>query len=111
MAGKLTTHALDTAAGRPAAGMAVSLTRAGVVLAEARLDAQGRAALLEGGLVPGDYTIGFAVADYHRGEGVALAEPPFLDVVTITFGVSDPDAHYHVPLLVSPYAYSTYRGS
>ena len=110
MAGKLTTHALDTVAGRPAAGMAVQLRRAGAVLAETRLDDQGRAVLLEGGLAPGAYEIGFAVADYHRDQGVALTDPPFLDTVTIAFGVSDTHAHYHVPLLVSPYAYSTYRG-
>jgi 5-hydroxyisourate hydrolase len=81
------------------------------VLAETQLDAQGRAVLVENGLVPGAYELVFAVADYHRGQGVALTDPPFLDAVTIAFGVSDADAHYHVPLLVSPYGYSTYRGS
>jgi len=111
MAGKLTTHALDTAAGVAAAGMAVSLRRGGVVLAATTLDANGRAVLLDTGLEPGAYDLVFAVADYHRGQGLAVTDPPFLGEVTITFGVADPDAHYHVPLLVSPYGYSTYRGS
>jgi len=110
MAGKLTTHALDTAAGIAAAGMAVTVRRDGVVLTRTALDAGGRAVLLEAGLEPGAYDLVFAVAAYHRARGVALADPPFLDEVTVRFGVSDPDAHYHVPLLVSPYSYATYRG-
>ncbi|HEY0598387.1 hydroxyisourate hydrolase, partial [Sphingopyxis sp.] len=64
-----------------------------------------------GSLAPGRYTLAFSVAAYFRGIGVVLAEPPFLDIVTIDFGISGDGGHYHVPLLVSPYGYSTYRGS
>jgi len=117
--GKLTTHVLDTAQGRPAAGMRVSLLRlaadgAVTPLQSLRLNADGRAAapLLEGdALQRGRYRLVFEVADYFRGCGVALPEPPFLDSVPIEFGVADPGAHYHVPLLVSPWSCSTYRGS
>ena len=78
------------------------------------LDADGRAPgpLLEGvALRVGRYRLVFEVAAYFRAKGVALAEPPFLDRVPIEFAIADAAAHYHVPLLVSPYAYSTYRGS
>ena len=116
--GKLTTHVLDTAHGCPAAGMGVALYRieAGVPvhLLQIHLDADGRAAtpLLEGAsFVPGRYRLVFEVAAYFRSHGVVLAEPPFLEAVPLDFGVADADAHYHVPLLASPYAYSTYRGS
>ncbi|HEU4460682.1 MAG TPA: hydroxyisourate hydrolase [Methylibium sp.] len=120
--GKLTTHVLDTMNGRPAAGMAVGLWRlpdapAGVAahrLAELRLNADGRAdaPLLEGAAMqPGRYRLVFAVAAYFRSIGVALPEPAFLEDVPLDFGLADPDAHYHVPLLASPWAYSTYRGS
>ena len=67
--------------------------------------------LIEGELAPGRYRIAFGVADYFRTRGVTLPEPPFLDEVTIDFGIAEGGGHYHVPLLVSPYAYSTYRGS
>jgi 5-hydroxyisourate hydrolase len=112
----LTTHILDTAAGRPAANVAVKVsTRCdGVVslLSETLTDADGRARLVEGeALVVGGYRLEFAVADYFKTTGAAVSEPPFLDVVTIDFAVSDTAQHYHVPLLVSPFAYSTYRGS
>jgi 5-hydroxyisourate hydrolase len=63
------------------------------------------------GLARGAYEIVFAAAAYHRAAGVALTDPPFLDQVVVAFGVSDPEGHYHVPLLLSPYSYSTYRGS
>jgi len=113
--GKLTTHVLDTSHGRPGAGMAVRLLDgAGAVLCDTRTNADGRcdAPLLEGeALRVGSYTLMFAVGDYFRATGLNLPEPAFLDVVPITFSVADPTAHYHVPLLVSPYAYSTYRGS
>ncbi len=113
--GQLTTHVLDTAHGQPAAGMAYCLLdAAGTVLREGRTNADGRCdgPLLAGeALVPGRYALRFAVAAYFRAQGVSLPEPPFLDEVTLAFGVADASAHYHVPLLVSPWSYSTYRGS
>ena len=114
--GRITTHVLDTAAGKPAAGLRIVLTRldgtpeaiaTGVTNADGRLDRP----LLEGAaFAKGTYEIVFHVGDYFRAAGVALPSPPFLDVVPLRFGVAE-DAHYHVPLLVSPFAYSTYRGS
>ena len=114
--GRLTTHILDTAHGRPAAGVLIELRRdpANGPIATARSNADGRCdkALLEGpALLAGEYELLFHVGDYYRGLGVALADPPFLDRVSIRFGVASPDQHYHVPLLVSPWSYSTYRGS
>jgi len=111
--GRLTTHVLDTAHGCPGADIALRLSGHGQSV-EARTDANGRweaPALPGAGLPPGRYVLSFAVADYFRGRGVKLSEPPFLDVIEIAFGVADGDAHYHVPLLVSPFSYSTYRGS
>jgi len=112
--GRITTHVLDTAAGKPAAGLKVVLrNHAGAVIAEAVTNADGRVdkPLLDGAAFKaGVYEITFHVGDYFRAAGVKLAEPPFLDVVPLRFGVAE-DAHYHVPLLVSPFAYSTYRGS
>jgi hydroxyisourate hydrolase len=104
----LTTHVLDIARGRPAAGVAIELARDGAVIARAVTNADGRtdAPLLET-LEAGVYELRFAVGDYFGPGG----EPPFLDVVPVRFGVSDPAAHHHVPLLVAPWAYSTYRGS
>lgn len=116
--GKLTTHVLDTAHGRPGAGIALALFRiAGTrrePIGHALTNADGRcdAPLLEGAaLTAGVYELDFAVGDYFAGQGLALPQPRFLDLVTLRFGVADPAAHYHVPLLVSPYGYSTYRGS
>ena len=112
--GQLSTHVLDTAQGRPAAGMAVSLWRDGQCLRQLRLNADGRsdAPLLGAAQMQvGRWQLRFEVADYFRAQGVALPEPPFLDVVQLDFGISDADARYHVPLLVSPWSYSTYRGS
>ena len=116
--GKLTTHVLDTANGCPAAGMAVALYRidpAGSVLVKTIvLNHDGRAdsPLLEGAqFVPGRYRLVFGVAAYFRGRGTVLADPPFLDEVPLDFGLATVGQHYHVPLLASPYAYSTYRGS
>ncbi len=116
--GKLTTHALDTANGCPAAGMRVTLFRidpAGPALLKTLvLNADGRAdgPLLEGAeLRAGLYRLDFAAGAYFAARGTALDDPPFLDRVPLDFGIASPDQHYHVPLLVSPWAYSTYRGS
>lgn len=114
--GRITTHVLDTAAGRPAAGLKIILTRldgAAKVLTETVTNADGRCdkPLLEGSaFANGHYEIVFHVGDYFRRMGGKLPDPLFLDVVPIRFGVSE-DAHYHVPLLVSPFSFSTYRGS
>ena len=116
--GKLTTHVLDTAHGRAGAGMRVRLSRiednvriehvAFVTNADGRCDAP----LLEGdALLPGIYELDFAVGDYFADLGVDLPTPRFLDIVTLRVGISDAAAHYHVPLLCSPWSYSTYRGS
>ncbi|MFN8829945.1 MAG: hydroxyisourate hydrolase [Labrys sp. (in: a-proteobacteria)] len=115
MAGRLTTHVLDTAAGRPAANMRILLRRAGdeTVIVDCRTNADGRVdkPLLDGGaFVHGTFELTFFVADYFRDRGVSLPATAFLDQVPIRFGISE-QAHYHVPLLVSPYGYSTYRGS
>jgi 5-hydroxyisourate hydrolase len=116
--GHLSTHVLDTAHGCPAAGMAVTLQRivAGVptTLKQITLNADGRAdgpLLAADQMAPGHYRLLFATAPYFRARGVALPEPPFIDVVQLDFGIADAGAAYHVPLLVSPYSYSTYRGS
>jgi len=104
--GKLTTHVLDTMNGCPAAGMAVSLYRleagGAVALKQIRLNDDGRA---------DQQRLVFSVSPYFRGRGVALPEPPFLDEVPLDFGIADASLHYHVPLLASPWSYSTYRGS
>jgi len=116
--GRLTTHVLDTMAGRPADGIAVGLRRldgtAATTLVETATNADGRVAapLLDGDdMREGSYELLFQVADYFRGQGLQLPTPPFLDVVSIRFGIAERTAHYHVPLLISPYGYSTYRGS
>lgn len=107
----LSTHVLDLAHGCPAAGVAVRLTHGDAPLAASVTDADGRCPSLKGmALAAGRYAISFAVADYFRGRGVTLPDPPFLDVITIDFGIAG-DGHYHVPLLVSPFGFSTYRGS
>jgi 5-hydroxyisourate hydrolase len=107
----LSTHVLDTAHGHPAAGVALTLSTAGgAVLFAGTTNADGRCPGLPE-LAPGSYRLGFAVAAYFRSLGVQLPQPPFLDVVTIDFGMADTAGHYHVPLLVSPFSYSTYRGS
>jgi 5-hydroxyisourate hydrolase len=112
---KLTTHVLDTAHGRPAAGMALRLRRLDdeVELLTAVTNDDGRVdgPLLEGPHIkPATYELIFSVGDYFRGLGVNLSVPAFLDEVPIRFGIAD-QSHYHVPLLVSPYSFSTYRGS
>jgi 5-hydroxyisourate hydrolase len=122
--GKLTTHILDTSAGKPAANVRIEIFEIvesdggaplrGRRLAAAVTNADGRcdAPLLEGDAFRlGHYELAFAIGDYFAQTGAALPEPKFFDIVPIRFGISDAGAHYHVPLLVSPYGYSTYRGS
>jgi 5-hydroxyisourate hydrolase len=115
--GRLTTHVLDTATGRPAAGLAVTLRAAGkhgAPLASRETNADGRcdSPLLEGdAMAAGTYDLIFEAGAYFDRLGIDLPEPKFLDQVVIRFGIADPDAHYHVPLLISPFGYSTYRGS
>ncbi len=117
--GKLTTHVLDTMHGSPAAGMAVRLYRLDAsgnpqLLQSLTLNADGRAPapLLEGeAFQPGRYRLVFAAAAYFKSRAVALPEPAFLDEVPLDFGIADAGSHYHVPLLLSPWSYSTYRGS
>ena len=115
----LSTHVLDTAHGCPAAGMQVTLQRtaapdAAQTIKKLTLNADGRAdgPLLDTPqLAPGRYRLLFEVAPYFRSRGVVLPDPPFIDTVQIDFGIADATSHYHVPLLVSPWSYSTYRGS
>ncbi len=117
--GRLSTHVLDTASGRPAAGVPVSLHRIGrngnsVEVAALHTNADGRTdqpLMLGAALEPGAYELRFAVAAYFARSGAVLPSPPFLDVIPIRFAIADPNGHYHVPLLVSPWSYSTYRGS
>jgi 5-hydroxyisourate hydrolase len=115
--GRLTTHVLDTATGKPAAGLAIELYRIDKQeerVTAARTNADGRidGPLVEGAaFVPGVYELRFHAGDYLRAAGARLPDPAFLDVVPIRFGVADAAAHYHVPLLLSPYGYATYRGS
>ena len=115
--GKLSTHVLDTAHGRPGAGVKVelygidscgrTLIKTDVTNSDGRTDAP----LIErGSLEQGTYELTFHVADYFKGF-VAAADPPFLDVVTLRFTVGDTSGHYHVPLVMTPWSYSTYRGS
>jgi len=107
----LSTHVLDTAHGKPAAGVTLVLTGGdGTELFNGVTNEDGRCAGLPR-CEPGRYRFVFAVADYFRAQGVVLPDPPFLDVVSIDFGIAETGGHYHVPLLVSPYSYSTYRGS
>jgi 5-hydroxyisourate hydrolase len=115
----LSTHVLDTAHGCPAAGMAVKLyetTASQATLIKAfTLNADGRnpdgLLLTADELKAGTYRLVFDVAAYFKARGVALPEPNFLNQVNLDFGVASPEQHYHVPLLVSPWSYSTYRGS
>lgn len=114
---KLTTHVLDTANGLPAKKMTIRLARvegnARVQLLETETNNDGRCdqPLLAGeAMIAGSYELEFEVADYFK-EMSKSAEFPFLDCVVIRFGITDPQSHYHVPLLVSPFGYSTYRGS
>ena len=116
--GKLTTHVLDTANGRPAAGIRIELFRLDdngrdrLITTETNSDGRCDEPLLTGAnFGPGFYELIFHVAEYFRDAGTALPSPAFLDAVPIRFGVAASGEHYHVPLLISPYGYSTYRGS
>jgi len=116
--GRLTTHVLDTANGCPGEGIHIKLYALKpdgmTLLKEAVTNDDGRvdAPLLEeGDFAKGEYLLEFAAGDYFRARGTGLSDPAFLDVVPIRFGVADAGAHYHVPLLISPFGYSTYRGS
>jgi 5-hydroxyisourate hydrolase len=115
----LTTHVLDTASGKPAEGLKIELFHiegdVRHLLKVMSTNADGR---VDGGPIlagetfkAGTYELMFHAGDYLRGEGTALPHPAFLDLVPIRFGIADEAAHYHVPLLISPYGYSTYRGS
>lgn len=115
---KLSTHVLDTMNGRPAKGMRVEFFRMGEgrpePLGDYQTDADGRTGgqLMDAASFrTGRYELRFHVAAYFRALGVELPEPPFLDVVTVAFGIAEPTGNYHVPLLVSPWSYTTYRGS
>ncbi|MEM8837101.1 MAG: hydroxyisourate hydrolase [Pseudomonadota bacterium] len=118
MNGRLTTHVLDTARGVPAAGLSISLfgisdsgrelIKNVVTNSDGRVD---KPLLEESDLHVGEYELVFHAGDYLRRQGVALSEPAFLDCIPIRFGIADTELHYHVPLLLSPYGYSTYRGS
>ncbi len=108
----LSTHVLDTTNGRPAAGIRIALDDGEATLFTGVTDADGRcAALRQLDLRAGRYTLRFGIAAYFRDAGAVLPDPPFLDEVLIAFGIAEPAGHYHVPLLVSPFGYSTYRGS
>jgi len=117
--GRLSTHVLDVHGGLPAGNVAIELLElsdggAARPIESARTNHDGRTdrPLIEGRPIPiGCYELRFAVGDYFASGGVALADPPFLDVVPVRFSVAEPEGHYHVPLLVTPWSYSTYRGS
>ncbi|GAC1371394.1 MAG: hydroxyisourate hydrolase [Ktedonobacteraceae bacterium] len=120
MPGRLTTHVLDTMHGRPAADVTIQLWRLHdanercELLKTVRTNANGRTEepLLAGSeLVVGKYELVFAIGAYFTALEVAISAPPFLDEVPVRFGLADVEVHYHVPLLISPWAYSTYRGS
>jgi 5-hydroxyisourate hydrolase len=120
MPGRLTTHVLDTAHGHPVSNITIELWRLDAdgnrqaLLKSLRTNTDGRTEtpLLAGDeLTTGVYELVFAVGEYFATQGAAITTPPFLDRVPVRFGIADTNAHYHVPLLVSPWAYSTYRGS
>ncbi len=117
--GHLSTHVLDTVSGRPAAGVSLALYRIAsdgsrwrVVETETNDDGRTDKPLLDtAAMETGTYELVFRIGDYFRLAGIDLPEPAFLDLVPLRFGIADRDGHYHVPLLASPWAYSTYRGS
>lgn len=117
--GRLSTHVLDTHGGQPAPGVSIELVelsdaeeRRLIEPAVTNRDGRTDRPLIDGRPIPiGRYELRFAVGDYFARRGVPLADPPFLDVVAVRFSVAEPEGHYHVPLLVTPWSYSTYRGS
>ena len=116
--GKLSTHVLDTAQGKPGAGVQLELyvvedgQRRLLKRDATNIDGRCATPLLEGeGLQAGQYELVFAAGDYFAAQGVAMPSPRFIDRVTIAFGVADVAQNYHVPLVVTPWSYSTYRGS
>jgi 5-hydroxyisourate hydrolase len=115
---RLSTHVLDTARGVPAANVAVDVhlivdgERRHVTSATTGEDGRTPSPLITGDrIAPGIYELTFHAAEYFQSAGIAMASPPFVGDVVIRFGVADPAGHYHVPLLLSPYGYTTYRGS
>jgi 5-hydroxyisourate hydrolase len=118
MAGKLSTHVLDTTIGKPGAGVKIDLYRiehsarqfvmTSITNADGRTDAP---LLLDDALKQGVYELDFHAGDYFRARGVTLPTPAFVDVVTLRFGIADENVNYHVPLVCTPWSYSTYRGS
>jgi 5-hydroxyisourate hydrolase len=115
--GRLTTHVLDTSSGKPASGLRIELWSIGAkpeLIKAVTTNGDGRVdgAILEGdSFKTGTYELRFNAGSYLRASGVKLDKPAFLDVIPIRFGISNSSQHYHVPLLLSPYGYSTYRGS
>ncbi len=117
--GRLSTHVLDTVHGRPADGVAIELHRLGQdgswrLVEQTRTNVDGRTdrPILAGDAFNvGTYMLTFHIGEYFGRRGLAVADPPFLDVVPLRFSIAEPDGHYHVPLLASPWSYSTYRGS
>ena len=116
--GRLTTHVLDTALGKPAEGLRIDLywlegeERQLIRTVHTNSDGRVDGPMVEGiGFMAGHYELVFHAGDYLRRTGATLSEPAFLDRIPLRFGIADPASHYHVPLLLSPYGYSTYRGS
>jgi 2-oxo-4-hydroxy-4-carboxy-5-ureidoimidazoline decarboxylase len=116
--GRLSTHVLDTYNGRPAAGVAIALYEVGAsargLLKTATTNGDGRTdtPLIAGEpLRIGTYELQFSIGDYFRHADVKIADPPFLDIVPVRFSIAEPEGHYHVPLVTTPWSYSTYRGS
>ena len=115
---RLSTHVLDTSRGVPAAGVTVQVhmvrgdVRASLATATTNADGRTETPLVSGDrLETGTYELTFQVGEYFRRAGAALTDPPFLDTVVVRIGIADAGGSYHVPLLISPYGYSTYRGS
>lgn len=115
----LTTHVLDAAHGTPAEGLKIDLyrlegesrTKLKTVATNSDGRVDGGPLLIGDSFLAGQYELVFHAGDYLRAKGVTLPEPAFLDIIPIRFGIADTQAHYHVPLLLSPFSYSTYRGS